>query len=203
MADAVNRNVTKWFQTLPDFTSIGSLITGHDFFLSTDMVYVGIQRSLKIAAENAAKTMRQANPVAYLAINAQAKTDSTGMTLRRLEVNWFNTDEFSHKVVLYNTDPDIDASNPLMTIDPIVEFEGFFVTDIMLPQPSSEELGYQPKCVFDFWVRIEEKDTNNPVTGARCLKMQPSWMTDNAEQLGDAKFSDLMMVKTHDSAAYK
>ncbi len=144
-------------------------------------------------------------PVAYLAINAQAQTNSQSgrITVRRLEMNWFNHDEANHKIELYASDPDMEPIGPMMSIDTADHPDGFYTTDIQLPQPSSEELGYKRKCVFDYWVRLVDKTTRSPVTKTRCLELQPSWMSDNAEALGSLKFSDLMMVKTHDAAAYK
>ncbi len=201
MADAVNRDVTRWFQTIPEYSTRGSMLTGHDFFLSTDMIHVGIERSLKVASEMRQK--RQVKVGAYLSINAWAKTDpDTGeITHRRLEINWFNADESNHQVALYDQDPESGSGLPIMVLYP--DSDGFFVTDIMLPQPSSEELGYQAKCVFDYWVRIEDNSNGNPVTKVRCLEMQPSWMTDNADTLGEVNYSDLMLTITHDAAAYK
>ncbi len=52
MADAVNRNVTKWFETIPEYSSISGMITFHDFILSTDMIQVGIERSLQAGSKS-------------------------------------------------------------------------------------------------------------------------------------------------------
>ncbi len=55
MADAVNRNVTKWFETIPEYSSISGMITFHDFILSTDMIQVGIERSLQAGSKSRKK----------------------------------------------------------------------------------------------------------------------------------------------------
>ncbi len=47
MADLVNRDVTYWFMT--DYADLARVHTGHDYFLSTDMVQVGISRTLALA----------------------------------------------------------------------------------------------------------------------------------------------------------
>ena len=48
MADVINRNVTKWFIT--DYANLYHVHTGHDHILSTDMVRVGINRSIEFAS---------------------------------------------------------------------------------------------------------------------------------------------------------
>lgn len=150
----------------------------------------------------------ETDPRVYLAVNAWAKTDNQGVvTKRRLEINWMNVDDELHQVVLYDHDPLINSSTennlPIMVLDPLGYPDELFITDIQLPHPTSEELGYEKKCVFPYWVRIEEKGNRQGVSMPRCLELQPSWMNDNAEQLGTTLLSDLMMVGTHDSAAYK
>ena len=55
--------------------------------------------------------------------------------------------------------------------------------------------------MFPYWIRLLEN--GQPLTEPRCLLSQPTWMADHAGQLGQLAIGDLMLVYSHDSAAYK
>ena len=42
-----------------------------------------------------------------------------------------------------------------------------------------------------------------PVTESRCLRVEPSWMYENRELIGDMRLKDILMTGTHDAAAFK
>jgi hypothetical protein len=50
---------------------------------------------------------------------------------------------------------------------------------------------------------LEDKETGKSVTQPRCLKLEPSWMSDRKSELGNLLVTDLSMAETHDAAAYK
>ena len=85
---------------------------------------------------------------------------------------------------------------------------------------------YTGNCAFNYWVQVVQDEglrdytenqrmirfsgpniTRNkkhkPVTEARCLRVEPSWMFDNKELLGDLRLKDILLTGTHDAAAYK
>jgi hypothetical protein len=143
-------------------------------------------------------------PVVYLAINAQARTlDDGTIYSRRLEVDFFNTDEYTG-IELFSENPNVvrDAQ-PVLTMLADQYDEGFMLTDELLTFPNSTELGYVQRCVFDWWVRLRNILTGDIISETRCLEMYPSWMSDNDDIIGDLLLSDLMLPMTHDSAAYK
>ena len=41
------------------------------------------------------------------------------------------------------------------------------------------------------------------LTTPRCMQSEPTWMRDNYELFKDLTLGDLMLVYTHDAAAYK
>ena len=41
------------------------------------------------------------------------------------------------------------------------------------------------------------------MTGPRCMKSEPTWMSDNYDLFRDLSLGDLTLVYTHDAAAYK
>ena len=139
------------------------------------------------------------DPYAYLAINAQARTfRNETMIRRRLEVNFINCANINAQVAIY-----AQEDQPILIINPDEHPDEFYVTDIELPYVPTELLGYEEKCVFPYHVRVEEVITKHPLTDSRCLKIRPNWMSKHSTTLGNARFSDLMLVFTHDSAAYK
>lgn len=144
-------------------------------------------------------------PSAYLAINAYAKTYSNGdLIKRRLEVNWFNLDNEQHQVALYDAEPTINDKVPaILVIDPLEHLDELHVTDIQLPQPTSSQLGSEKRCVFSYWVQVEDKATGMAVNGPRCLQLEPSWMKDHEHEMGGKPMSQLFLPATHDSAAFK
>jgi hypothetical protein len=62
---------------------------------------------------------------------------------------------------------------------------------------------YTGRCVFPYWVRLEDKESGRSVTDPRCLRLEPSWMSDRKSEIGKLLLTDLSMAETHDAAAYK
>jgi hypothetical protein len=57
-------------------------------------------------------------------------------------LNWFNENPNLHKVVLYDSDPTIsEDAKEIIVLDTSYHKDRFFVTDIQLEKPTSEELG--------------------------------------------------------------
>ena len=145
------------------------------------------------------------NSSVSLAINALASTKHNVSTLRRLEINWILDSEDKDKgatIMLFEKDPDQDPTIvPLLVVDPAAEKDSSFLTDVQLPYLTSEQLGYTSKCVFNYWVKMFDS-IGNPLTGSRCLKVQPTWMFDNKVALEKLRFLDLKLTGTHDASAY-
>ena len=63
------------------------------------------------------------------------------------------------------------------------------------------------RCAFPYHVRLESSDGGGEEAAAlspwRCLRTEPTWMRDNYELFKDLTLGDLMLVYTHDAAAYK
>ena len=65
------------------------------------------------------------------------------ITKRRLEMNWFNENTDLHKIVLYDADPTlVEEAKELIVLDAAFHKDRFFLTDIQLDKPTSEELGW-------------------------------------------------------------
>ena len=88
-------------------------------------------------------------------------------------------------------------------------------------------ISYIGKCAFDYWVRVEQPEIRpyfnvpedlinefvdssvemesdyKPITESRCLQVEPRWMYDNQELLGDLRLKDILLTGTHDAAAFK
>ena len=81
-------------------------------------------------------------PYAYLAMNALGFTEADGDRVRRrLELNWFGTEELEDaRVQLFSGSPDGEGP-PLVDILAADYPDGFYTTDIELPTLSMEELG--------------------------------------------------------------
>ena len=74
--------------------------------------------------------------------------------------------------------------------------------------PSSIEnffscLRYNRSCAFPYWVRLETISDGQPVGEARCIEAQPTWMTDNYEQIKHLTLGELMLVASHDAGSYR
>lgn len=54
MADLVNRNVTLWWRT--DYSDLANVYTLHDYFMSTDMIRVAIDRNIQLAQYKGSNT---------------------------------------------------------------------------------------------------------------------------------------------------
>jgi hypothetical protein len=73
--------------------------------------------------------------------------------------------------------------------------------------------------VFEYWVQITQEESQTvirnfdsrntkkrrliPVTTARCLRVEPKWMYDNQELIGDLRLKDISLTGTHDASAFK
>ena len=73
--------------------------------------------------------------------------------------------------------------------------------------------------MFEYWVQIIQDESQTviqnfdslnkkkrrliPVTTARCLRVEPEWMYDNQELIGDLRLNDISLTGTHDAAAFK
>ena len=83
---------------------------------------------------------------------------------------------------------------------------------------------YIGKCAFDYWVQVVQSDVTKisnhatnfkeyftlqktrkwlPVTESRCLRAEPSWMSDHKEEFGELRLKDILFVGTHDAAAFQ
>ena len=85
---------------------------------------------------------------------------------------------------------------------------------------------YVGRCAFEYWVQIVEDTASwqqnhdrhpsrfsnleklpngiyEPVTESRCLRVEPSWMYENKELIGDMRLKDILITGTHDAAAFK
>ena len=83
---------------------------------------------------------------AYLAINALAYREKSTIVTRRLELNWYGTNQFQDGggviVGLYEREPSNNsADGMILTLDPNDYPDGFYVTDIMLPVIDSIGIG--------------------------------------------------------------
>ena len=50
---------------------------------------------------------------------------------------------------------------------------------------------------------IVGSETGEQLTTPRCMQSEPTWMFDHYELFKDVTLGDLMLVYTHDAAAYK
>ena len=156
-------------------------------------------------------------------MNALGFTEADGDRVRRrLELNWFGTEELEGaRVQLLSGSPDGEGP-PLVDVLAADYPDGFYTTDIELPTLSMEELGwareqtsglkssmissysFTSRCVFPYWIVIVDgSDTEQQLTAPRCMQSEPTWMRDNYELFKDLTLGDLMLVYTHDAAAYK
>ena len=64
---------------------------------------------------------------------------------------------------------------------------------------------FTSRCVFPYWIVIVDGSdaTGQQLTTPRCMQSEPTWMRDNYELFKDVTLGDLMLVYTHDAAAYK
>ena len=62
---------------------------------------------------------------------------------------------------------------------------------------------FSSRCVFPYWIQLEDIRSGHSVTEPRCLKLEPSWMFDRKKEIGHLFLNDLSMAETHDAAAYK
>ncbi len=65
------------------------------------------------------------------------------------------------------------------------------------------DVRYASRCVFPYWVRLEDVQGRPLQSPARCLRSEPRWMSDHAGDLARTKMTDLMLTASHDAAAYK
>lgn len=70
------------------------------------------------------------------------------MIRRRLELNWFGDDDDA-VIALYDQDPEVETVEPVLQFDTNQFYpDQHFVTDIILPNMTSEELGYRLKHIY-------------------------------------------------------
>ena len=53
----------------------------------------------------------------------------------------------------------------------------------------------------DYFVKRKRKYKS--ITESRCLRVEPRWMYDNQELIGDLRLKDILLTGTHDAAAFK
>nr|CAD7203272.1 unnamed protein product [Timema douglasi] len=144
-------------------------------------------------------------------------THDRGLVDREIELNWETTgceEELPPEwVELFNTDPHTNTHSdrpvPLLRVKPSDYPDGFYKTNLSLGRPPypggwSKEEGAGVKeegshC-FPYWIASFR---NSILLHSDCLKIRPTWMGDNRQQLGSAPLVSLFLPGTHNSGSHQ
>ncbi|XP_054272973.1 PI-PLC X domain-containing protein 1-like [Macrosteles quadrilineatus] len=145
----------------------------------------------------------------WLTVSALYRTPVHGAALidRELQLNWAEDVE---EVALFTSDPSVNTS-----IAPVVHLltedhpEGIYQTNITLGRPNlgAWELGAPAdpespagdQCL-PFWIGSYR---NGSLEQVECLKIRPTWMSDNSLSIGGLTITSLVWPGTHNSACYR
>lgn len=124
--------------------------------------------------------------------------------LDALELNWDfgECSTLPRQIGLFDNRP--ASWNNALEIHPINSVEGFTITNISLGEgtlPAGWETGAGskgPQCLWP-WVGAG----SDQVQSYNCLKIQPTWMEDNAARINNLRIGDLALAGTHNAGAWK
>ncbi|XP_052740912.1 PI-PLC X domain-containing protein 3 isoform X4 [Bicyclus anynana] len=172
--------------------------------LDTNIKISRIMRHLKSVSSNYVLEKSACGRV-WVTIHSPAIRISVGRNLLdAIELNWdFSTcSNTPMQIGLFNGRP-LSWNNALTTF-PVNSAVGFVITNISLGdgnlpggwQSSSGLKG--PHCLWP-WVGAG----NSFIQSFNCLKIQPTWMEDNASQINKLRIGDLAIPGTHNAGAWR
>nr|CAD7430859.1 unnamed protein product [Timema monikensis] len=144
-------------------------------------------------------------------------THDRGLVDREIELNWETTgceEELPPEwVELFNTDPHTNTHSdrpvPLLRVKPSDYPDGFYKTNLSLGRPpypggwsKDEGAGVKEEgshC-FPYWIASFR---NSILLHSDCLKIRPTWMGDNRQQLGSVPLVSLFIPGTHNSGSHQ
>nr|CAD7406621.1 unnamed protein product [Timema cristinae] len=144
-------------------------------------------------------------------------THDRGLVDREIELNWETTgceEELPPEwVELFNTDPHTNTHSDrpvsLLRVKPSDYPDGFYKTNLSLGRPpypggwsKDEGAGVKEEgshC-FPYWIASFR---NSILLHSDCLKIRPTWMGDNRQQLGSVPLVSLFIPGTHNSGSHQ
>ncbi|CAH1108736.1 unnamed protein product [Psylliodes chrysocephalus] len=132
-----------------------------------------------------------------------------------LEMNWItncvNGEDIPEFIILSSKNvQDRDEDHEVLKMIKNSDYpSGYFKTKIKFGEPwlpggweyndQTVKADPGPHC-FPFWI---SSITKNFTIDSRCLSIQPTWMSDNRQYLGNQKIASLLIPGTHNSGSYK
>ncbi|KAL0830567.1 hypothetical protein ABMA28_002719 [Loxostege sticticalis] len=124
--------------------------------------------------------------------------------LDALELNWdFNgCSNIPRQIGLFESRPSSWAN--ALEIHPVNSDEGFVITGISLGEPTLPgdwltgpgQKG--PQCLWP-WIGAGDSE----IQAHNCLKIQPTWMEDNADKINRLRIGELALAGTHNAGAWR
>ncbi|GLV43982.1 Phosphatidylinositol-specific phospholipase C X domain containing [Carabus blaptoides fortunei] len=126
-----------------------------------------------------------------------------------IEFNWkFTGEDPPTRLELFSNEP-IQRSNAMVSLDVSHEKEGYYVTKTRFANYSlpggwekssmSVQKPQRGKHCLNYWLAAYR---NNYLVQKQCLSIQPTWMKDNGERIGDLPLTQMFIPGTHNSGCY-
>ncbi|XP_050348413.1 uncharacterized protein LOC126772202 isoform X2 [Nymphalis io] len=132
------------------------------------------------------------------------RTPEGGSLLDAIELNWdFSTcSNIPMQIGLFDNRPLL--WNHALAVFSIDSVEGFVVTNISLGEgklPAGWDTGTGLKGPHCLWPWVGAGDSH--IVAYNCLKIQPTWMEDNADRINKLRVGELVIPGTHNAGAWR
>uniref|UniRef100_T1JAD7 Phosphatidylinositol-specific phospholipase C X domain-containing protein n=1 Tax=Strigamia maritima TaxID=126957 RepID=T1JAD7_STRMM len=134
----------------------------------------------------------------FITVSSLASTNNN-KTERQVELNWFNVSpQNGDWVGLFQNDPKIDIKYPLENISPLAHPLNYYRSWIQLPRFAFQTSNFKNQCI-GFWIAYIRDDV---ILAQKCVKIQPQWMWEARDIIGNFTLSEIMIPGTHNSGSY-
>uniref|UniRef100_T1J6B6 Phosphatidylinositol-specific phospholipase C X domain-containing protein n=1 Tax=Strigamia maritima TaxID=126957 RepID=T1J6B6_STRMM len=141
------------------------------------------------------------NVQVFITVSSLASTNilRNGKIERQLELNWFNVSpQEGDWVGLFANEPKIDIKYPLVNISPLAHPLNYYRSAIQLPRFAFQTSNLTNQCI-GFWIAYVRDDV---ILAENCAKIQPQWMWEARDIIGNFTLSEIMIPGTHNSGSY-
>uniref|UniRef100_T1JAD6 Phosphatidylinositol-specific phospholipase C X domain-containing protein n=1 Tax=Strigamia maritima TaxID=126957 RepID=T1JAD6_STRMM len=121
------------------------------------------------------------------------------ITERRIQLNWYNAQPADHDWIgLFDHDVETgDISSPF-AVHQINSHQGVHTTSSSMPRQVF--VGELKRRCLGFWVAYVRNDTS---IASNCIKIEPNWMHENQQIIGNFALTELFIPGTHDAGSHQ
>ncbi|XP_022903759.1 PI-PLC X domain-containing protein 1 isoform X2 [Onthophagus taurus] len=129
-----------------------------------------------------------------------------------IELNWVTNcdslDDYPSRIELFTYNPKTMGERPLVSINAHIYPEGYYMTKIKFNPPwlpgdwdyyEGINITSPGSHCFPYYIASFR---GNGLLDSDCLKIQPTWMSDNRKILGQKRIGTILIPGTHNSGAY-